>query len=184
MESYGTNGDSNLTFNGTLNAATNSTGAYRVRVENTLERMVESIVSVIRGLQETTAALTFLIRNNLALMIPESDDGLEDEEDEDDEQGILPSEELFKLHRYLKNVNAGWRARAFDLSIKLHKYESSTSLESNENCCICLDDYCDGEELAKTDCGHLYHVDCIKKWIERNKSCPICKRDALAILQV
>lgn len=70
MESYGTNGDSNLTFNGTLNAATNSTGAYRVRVENTLERMVESIVSVIRGLQETTAALTFLIRNNLALMIP------------------------------------------------------------------------------------------------------------------
>lgn len=70
MESYGTNGDSNLTFNGTLNAATNSTPAYRVRVENTPERMVESIVSVIRGLQETTAALTFLIRNNLALMIP------------------------------------------------------------------------------------------------------------------
>ncbi|MCD7461048.1 RING finger protein 24 [Datura stramonium] len=44
------------------------------------------------------------------------------------------------------------------------------------------DDYCDGEELAKIDCVHVYHLDCIKEWIKLETSCPICKRDALAIL--
>ncbi|MCD7461051.1 RING finger protein 24 [Datura stramonium] len=45
-----------------------------------------------------------------------------------------------------------------------------------------IDDYCDAEELAKIDCGHVYHLDCIKEWIKLNTSCPMCKRDALAIL--
>ncbi|CAN4106069.1 unnamed protein product [Withania somnifera] len=38
------------------------------------------------------------------------------------------------------------------------------------------DEYFDGEELAEIDCGHIYHIDCIKEWNLRDNTCPICKR--------
>ena len=28
-------------------------------------------------------------------------------------------------------------------------------------------------------CGHDYHVECIKKWLEMKNLCPICKSPAL-----
>ncbi|MCD7461043.1 RING finger protein 24 [Datura stramonium] len=75
-------------------------------------------------------------------------------------------------------VRAGFRARAPYLNANLHKYQeaNSTNLESKECCCICLDEYSEGEEIAKIDCGHLYHVGCIREWINRKDTCPICKR--------
>ncbi|KAF3684132.1 hypothetical protein FXO38_00430 [Capsicum annuum] len=44
------------------------------------------------------------------------------------------------------------------------------------------DGYRDGQELGIIECGHVYHVDCVKEWFKIKNSCPICKRDALAIL--
>lgn len=29
------------------------------------------------------------------------------------------------------------------------------------------------------DCGHEYHVACIKKWLSKKNSCPICKKTTL-----
>ncbi|MCD9639603.1 RING finger protein 24, partial [Datura stramonium] len=77
---------------------------------------------------------------------------------------------VFELCEY---VHVGFRARAPYLNINLRKYKAanSTSLESKECCCICL-----GEEIAKIDYGHLYHVGCIREWINREDTCPICKR--------
>ena len=44
-------------------------------------------------------------------------------------------------------------------------------------CSICLQDFQDGDsarELPK--CGHIYHLDCIDKWLTRNGSCPVCRK--------
>ena len=30
------------------------------------------------------------------------------------------------------------------------------------------------------NCKHDYHEECIKKWFERNKICPICKHPIIA----
>ncbi|CCG81348.1 Uncharacterized RING finger protein C57A7.09 [Taphrina deformans PYCC 5710] len=48
----------------------------------------------------------------------------------------------------------------------------------NAECVICLENFQDEEKLLELPCKHLYHGDCIRKWlIERKKLCPICKRD-------
>ncbi|OMP01976.1 Zinc finger, RING-type [Corchorus olitorius] len=43
------------------------------------------------------------------------------------------------------------------------------------------EDYANGEELGKLDCGHDFHFSCIKQWLVQKNSCPICKKTALAI---
>lgn len=46
-----------------------------------------------------------------------------------------------------------------------------------ETCSICLMDF-KGEDLVNRlpNCGHLFHVECIEKWMDRCKfTCPICR---------
>ncbi|KAL7106150.1 hypothetical protein ACP275_07G093200 [Erythranthe tilingii] len=58
--------------------------------------------------------------------------------------------------------------------------------ESDEICAICLDDMitsCEKEKeettttaaIGSLDCGHEYHVCCIKRWLRTKNSCPLCK---------
>ncbi|CAI2377343.1 unnamed protein product [Moneuplotes crassus] len=49
------------------------------------------------------------------------------------------------------------------------------SIEEKEapNCCICTDDI---ESKANIlPCKHLFHPDCIKKWLKIHHACPICR---------
>ncbi|KAI3970003.1 hypothetical protein MKW92_037105 [Papaver armeniacum] len=43
-------------------------------------------------------------------------------------------------------------------------------------CSICLDKYADNEEVRELPCSHLFHVDCVAKWLKMNATCPLCKR--------
>ncbi|XP_058071348.1 NEP1-interacting protein 1-like [Magnolia sinica] len=56
----------------------------------------------------------------------------------------------------------------------------SISMElCGEICCaVCLQDFIKGEN-ARTllICRHLFHVQCIDRWLLRHGSCPICRRD-------
>ena len=41
---------------------------------------------------------------------------------------------------------------------------------------ICLDKFNDNDEILLTKCNHIFHKDCINKWIiDYNIKCPICK---------
>ncbi|ORX91876.1 hypothetical protein K493DRAFT_339083 [Basidiobolus meristosporus CBS 931.73] len=44
-------------------------------------------------------------------------------------------------------------------------------------CCICLEEYVDGEKLREMRCAHYFHVSCIDEWLQLNRTCPLCKRD-------
>jgi hypothetical protein len=45
-------------------------------------------------------------------------------------------------------------------------------------CCVCLEDFLDGEAVRKLECCHRFHVACIDPWLASNRACPICKADA------
>lgn len=46
---------------------------------------------------------------------------------------------------------------------------------SSAQCCtICFVDFEDGDRIGDLECRHLYHVSCLKKWIGRKNSCPLC----------
>lgn len=55
--------------------------------------------------------------------------------------------------------------------------ESSGGVECSA-CCVCLEDFLDGEAVRKLECCHRFHVACIDPWLASNRACPICKADA------
>lgn len=52
--------------------------------------------------------------------------------------------------------------------------------QHNEICSICLDEYAPNDALGELPCAHVFHCDCIAKWLtERSSTCPLCKTDLM-----
>ncbi|XP_051113298.1 RING-H2 finger protein ATL43-like [Andrographis paniculata] len=48
--------------------------------------------------------------------------------------------------------------------------------ETSDHCAICLYGYKEGELLATLkECGHKYHVVCVKTWLDKKNTCPLCR---------
>ncbi|KAJ0231040.1 hypothetical protein HA466_0301980 [Hirschfeldia incana] len=45
------------------------------------------------------------------------------------------------------------------------------------SCCICLAKYGDDEAVRELPCLHVFHVDCVDKWLKINATCPLCKNE-------
>jgi len=46
---------------------------------------------------------------------------------------------------------------------------------NDAECSICLGSYCDGEEVRKLSCGHLFHQRCVDVWLLGHQNrCPLC----------
>jgi hypothetical protein len=55
---------------------------------------------------------------------------------------------------------------------------SSNEDVNNEDCCICLGCFELGEMLTCLPCDkkHSFHAGCIRSWLERQNSCPLCQK--------
>ena len=51
----------------------------------------------------------------------------------------------------------------------------SISLRSEEDCSICYEDIINDAVILK--CSHIYHKECIDKWLIDNTTCPYCRYD-------
>ncbi|KAM6585845.1 hypothetical protein CsatB_012847 [Cannabis sativa] len=49
-------------------------------------------------------------------------------------------------------------------------------------CCICLARYADNDELRELTCTHVFHIECVDKWLKINASCPLCKAELTELL--
>lgn len=47
--------------------------------------------------------------------------------------------------------------------------------QTDRMCCICYDVFNENDVLAKINCGHHDHLDCMKEWVKKSKTCPRCK---------
>ncbi|KAI5779239.1 hypothetical protein EDC01DRAFT_671232 [Geopyxis carbonaria] len=43
------------------------------------------------------------------------------------------------------------------------------------DCAVCKDDLELGTEVTKLPCKHVYHFECVSKWLEVHDTCPICR---------
>ena len=60
----------------------------------------------------------------------------------------------------------------------IEKKELKFTNELNDkNCSICLDEFNENELLFQLICNHYYHKKCIHDWLQKNKSCPLCRID-------
>ena len=43
------------------------------------------------------------------------------------------------------------------------------------NCSICLEDFTAKDLCCRLECTHLFHEDCVARWLEKQSSCPLCR---------
>ncbi|XP_059277818.1 E3 ubiquitin ligase BIG BROTHER-related-like [Lycium ferocissimum] len=53
------------------------------------------------------------------------------------------------------------------------------NIEKEQECGICLLEYKDEDTIGTLRCGHEFHTECINKWLQRKKTCPICRAPVL-----
>ena len=47
--------------------------------------------------------------------------------------------------------------------------------QEKKNCVICLEDFKNHDKAIILPCIHLFHKNCIKNWLKKKNTCPICK---------
>ena len=67
-----------------------------------------------------------------------------------------------------------------DLNSICSHIDSIHSTKTIPTCVICLEYF--GDELLTVaqiaSCKHYFHINCIKLWLERENTCPICRKEA------
>ncbi|KAK9740387.1 hypothetical protein RND81_03G031500 [Saponaria officinalis] len=91
-------------------------------------------------------------------------------------------EELLALEERIGYVSTGLNEEKILKCMKQHKHVHTMSddLTEAEPCCVCQEEYTDGDDIGTLDCGHDFHKECIKQWLSQKNLCPICKTTGLA----
>ncbi|KAL8225825.1 hypothetical protein R6Q57_018382 [Mikania cordata] len=84
-------------------------------------------------------------------------------------------EELLALEEQIGNVNTGLTDETILKHLKQKSYAVETGQPGAEPCCICQEEYKNGDDLGTLECGHDFHHCCIKQWLQHKNLCPICK---------
>ncbi|KAL2453961.1 E3 ubiquitin ligase BIG BROTHER [Abeliophyllum distichum] len=68
-----------------------------------------------------------------------------------------------------------------DLISRLPSFKYKTGFFSKkrkkEECVICFAEYRNGTRLTTLPCTHIYHSECIVRWLKLNKKCPVCQKE-------
>ncbi|KAI3815208.1 hypothetical protein L1987_14868 [Smallanthus sonchifolius] len=91
-------------------------------------------------------------------------------------------EELLALEERIGDVKTGLTEEVILKSMKQRKHFSFMviSTQNFEPCCICQEEYDNGDDIGSLDCGHDFHTCCIKQWLTLKNICPICKMTGLS----
>ena len=84
-----------------------------------------------------------------------------------------------------QNVHAGNPPASKKTLDKLKRFKMSKEYckkdEADETkleyptCSICLMEVTEGQNTILVPCGHMFHEECIVKWLELHNSCPVCR---------
>ena len=95
----------------------------------------------------------------------ESDNDDSNEENNEEDNNELQTFKL-KKKKFILNLNE------FQ-----YKHIKKYSKNKEKKCSICLVKYQKPDILKEFPCNHIYHKNCILKWIKNSNKCPLCKYD-------
>lgn len=55
--------------------------------------------------------------------------------------------------------------------------KEANSSDDEAKCTVCQYELEVEDSVIALSCGHVFHADCIKKWLELSKMCPICNEE-------
>ncbi|KAG9450461.1 hypothetical protein H6P81_010426 [Aristolochia fimbriata] len=90
-------------------------------------------------------------------------------------------EELLELGDRIGYVSTGLREEEILRCLRKMKHSILSSTSSHKTagidwkCSICQEEYEANDEVGKLECGHSYHLYCIKQWLLQKNACPVCK---------
>ncbi|KAL4633674.1 hypothetical protein ACB092_04G139600 [Castanea dentata] len=95
-------------------------------------------------------------------------------DDDDDDEDSNEEEELDSV--ILDSMETYEPIPATKCSIKaLEKVRFQQGLKSVQECVICMEEFHNGSEVTRMPCSHIYHGDCIVRWLETSHICPLCR---------
>lgn len=83
---------------------------------------------------------------------------------------------IFRLIRILQTAN---RATEEEInSLEIEEYNPTVHVNQNQ-CSICIEDFETGGKVVQLKCNpsHIFHADCIIRWLRINANCPVCRAD-------
>ncbi|KAJ7949156.1 E3 ubiquitin ligase BIG BROTHER [Quillaja saponaria] len=91
-------------------------------------------------------------------------------------------EELLDLGEAVGTQSRGLSQEFIDL-LPTYKYKFGSFFKRKnfgKRCVICQMTYRRGDQQIKLPCRHVYHGECITKWLIINKKCPVCNIDVFS----
>ncbi|WOK92881.1 E3 ubiquitin-protein ligase [Canna indica] len=86
-------------------------------------------------------------------------------------------EELVALGDVVGTESRGLSADTIAALPSVNYKAESVQDDNVEQCVICRLEYEDGDSLVLLSCKHKYHSECINKWLQINKVCPVCNAE-------
>lgn len=85
----------------------------------------------------------------------------------------VPNELVLKTRIFKKSVEA--------LAVKVEDLEDD-DCDGNDDaaCTICFGPLRDGDRVGALACDHIFHVECLKLWLVRRNTCPLCQMQDVA----
>ncbi|XP_075661570.1 uncharacterized protein LOC142631311 isoform X2 [Castanea sativa] len=96
------------------------------------------------------------------------------------------AEELLELGDRIGYVSTGLKEEEIGRCLRNIKHSLVNDLsphftkQVDRKCSICQEEYEGDDEMGKLDCGHSYHLQCIKQWLAQKNCCPVCKTEVVA----
>ncbi|XP_034675281.1 E3 ubiquitin ligase BIG BROTHER-related [Vitis riparia] len=105
----------------------------------------------------------------------------QDMEEDDIDPDQLSYEELIALGEIVGEESRGLSMEEISASLRPYTCHSLRSKTLVDRCVICQVEYEEEEKLVALPCEHPYHADCITKWLQIKKTCPICSTEVSSL---
>ncbi|CAA7025849.1 unnamed protein product [Microthlaspi erraticum] len=100
----------------------------------------------------------------------------------------LPPSIQERLVQYISTESVKFRSGGgggglkIDVKVEVKEERGEKRQVMATDCQICLTDLYSAGSRMELNCCHVFHRDCVMKWLKRNPSCPICRAKATVSL--
>ncbi|CAF0720046.1 unnamed protein product [Rotaria sordida] len=175
------NNNNNIHAHLTIQPATSSTSTYNLTLGSNNPSMHVAINTTTQNNQWASTPLLFRpFRNPLLLRSHHHHHHHHHHPFLNSERAEHVVEELLRMEEQLNGLNNGGNIGANQEHINArtlsYKYEKRT-ISIDEKCTICLCEFDHNDDVRRLPCMHLFHIECVDRWLTQSKRCPICRID-------